>query len=65
MGAVESYRANGGAPGGFGEGLDKLYPGEAIAAAAAAAGDGICGSEGAAGGGVVGFDYVDVDAPCF
>jgi hypothetical protein len=27
MGAVESYRANGGAPGGFGEGLDKLYPG--------------------------------------
>jgi hypothetical protein len=28
MGAVESYRANGGAPGGFGEGLDKLYPGD-------------------------------------
>lgn len=27
MGAVESYRANGGGPGGFGEGLDKLYPG--------------------------------------
>jgi hypothetical protein len=27
MGAVESYRNNGGAPGGFGEGLDKLYPG--------------------------------------
>ena len=28
MGAAESYRANGTAPGGFGEGLDSLYPGD-------------------------------------
>lgn len=27
MGAAEAYRANGGAPGGFGEDLDSLYPG--------------------------------------
>jgi len=46
MGAVESYRANGGAPGGFGEGLDKLYPGEYHAAAAAV-------GEGGAGGGLL------------
>jgi hypothetical protein len=30
MGAAESYRANGGAPGGFGEDLDSLYPGGAF-----------------------------------
>eukprot|EP00955_Chlamydomonas_euryale_P001461 16705-Chlamydomonas_euryale.AAC.5 len=30
MGGAESFRANGGAPGGFGEDLDKLYPGDAF-----------------------------------
>jgi hypothetical protein len=30
MGAVEAYRAGNGAPGGFGEGLDSLHPGEAF-----------------------------------
>ena len=30
MGAAEVYRYNGEAPGGFGEGLDTLYPGEAF-----------------------------------
>ena len=30
MGSVESYRANGAAVGGWGEGLDKLYPGGAF-----------------------------------
>ncbi|KIZ05082.1 Chlorophyll a-b binding protein [Monoraphidium neglectum] len=30
MGAAESFRYNGEAPGGFGEGLDTLYPGEAF-----------------------------------
>jgi hypothetical protein len=30
MGAAESFRYNGEAPGGFGEGYDKLYPGEAF-----------------------------------
>jgi light-harvesting complex II chlorophyll a/b binding protein 2 len=28
MGAAETYRANGSAPGGFGEDLDRLYPGD-------------------------------------
>ena len=28
MGAAESFRYNGSAPGGFGEGFDTLYPGE-------------------------------------
>ena len=30
MGAAEAFRFNGEAPGGFGEGLDGLYPGEAF-----------------------------------
>ena len=30
MGAAESFRFNGGAPGGFLEGNDRLYPGEAF-----------------------------------